>query len=165
MKRKHWGDKGSPGPERERAVVHVEDLMVRQVITVTRHQSAGHARDLMREHRVHAIPVVDHGTHDGEPIGVISATDLIDDVKDESLIGQVMTDHVYTVSPYAAPHIAARMMRKHHIHHLVVTHEQRVVGMLSSFDLLRLVEDKRFTMKNLPSAPKKKTWERRKGEE
>ena len=38
------------------------------------------------------------------------------------------------------------------IHHAVVTHEKKVVGMISSFDLLKLVEDHRFVMKNPPDA-------------
>ena len=46
-------------------------------------------------------------------------------------------------------------MRNHQIHHLVVTHEQKIVGVLSAFDLLKLVEDHRFVMKN-PSTPSKK---------
>ncbi len=38
-------------------------------------------------------------------------------------------------------------MRKHKIHHVVVTHEQEVVGIISSFDLLELVENRRFEAK------------------
>ena len=37
----------------------------------------------------------------------------------------------------------------------LVTHEQRVVGLLSAFDLLKLVEDHRFAMKN-PPTPRKR---------
>ena len=36
------------------------------------------------------------------------------------------------------------------------THEQKVVGLVSSFDLLKLVEEHRFTMKNPPAAPKRR---------
>ena len=43
--------------------------------------------------------------------------------------------------------IAARIMRKNKIHHVVVTHEKKVVGLISSFDLLKLVEGHRFVMK------------------
>ena len=55
--------------------------------------------------------------------------------------------------PGLAPGNAARMMRNHKIHHLVVTSEQQVIGMISSYDLLKLVEGRRFEMKN-PSTPK-----------
>jgi signal-transduction protein with cAMP-binding, CBS, and nucleotidyltransferase domain len=46
-------------------------------------------------------------------------------------------------------------MRNHHIHHLVVTHENEIVGVLSSFDLLQLVEDHRFAIKNPPTSSKR----------
>ena len=35
----------------------------------------------------------------------------------------------------------------HKVNHVVVTHEKKIVGILSSFDLLKLVEEHRFTMK------------------
>jgi signal-transduction protein with cAMP-binding, CBS, and nucleotidyltransferase domain len=159
MKRSHWGDKGSPGPEHDSGVVHVEELMHTPVMTVTRHQSVGHARELMAQHGVHSLPVV--GPED-EAVGILTTADLIDGVADETLIGNVMTRDVLTVARYAGPHQAARAMRNAKIHHLVVTHEHKVVGILSSFDLLRLVEDRRFVAKGLARGPRKASWEKRK---
>ena len=46
------------------------------------------------------------------------------------------------------------MMRNHRIHHAVVTDETKVVGVLSSFGLLKLVEEHRWVPKN-PPTPKK----------
>jgi signal-transduction protein with cAMP-binding, CBS, and nucleotidyltransferase domain len=46
------------------------------------------------------------------------------------------------------------MMRNNHIHHLAVTHEKKIIGMLSSYDLLKLVENHRCIPKNA-STPKK----------
>ena len=37
----------------------------------------------------------------------------------------------------------------------IVTEDKKVVGMVSSFDLLRLVEDHRFTMKQGPTPSRK----------
>lgn len=62
-----------------------------------------------------------------------------------------MSDKVYTIPQYNDVHQAARLMRNHHIHHVVVTHEKVVVGIISSFDLLELVEDHRFVMKPGPT--------------
>jgi CBS domain-containing protein len=158
MKRRFWGDKGSPGPERESGIVRVEDLMVSPVVTVTRHQSVGHARELIAQHGIHSLPVVGP---EGEALGIVTTADLIETVADETLLGNVMTREVICVARYADPELAARLMRKHHIHHLVVTHEKKVVGILSSFDLLRLVEDRRFVEKGMPRGPKKSSWEKR----
>ena len=143
-------------------VAQVSDLMTSSVITVTRHQTLDHARDLMERHGIHAVPVV---SQDHEAVGVLSSADLIGDLAGETLIGQVMTREVYTVPSYSGLHIAARMMRNHRIHHLIVTHEKKVVGIVSSFDLLRLVEDRRFVMKSQPSRPKKGGGARRKNED
>ena len=67
-----------------------------------------------------------------------------------------MTEKVYTVPKYDDVSTAARVMRNHHIHRVVVTHEQAVVGVLSSFDLLKLVEGHRFVAKNAPTPSKRK---------
>ena len=99
----------------------------------------------MQRNRIQAVPVVGP---DDEAVGIVTATDLIEDPKESSPVSQIMTERVYKVPAYNDVSVAARVMRKHRIHHVVVTHEQKVVGIISSFDLLRLVEDKRFEMKN-----------------
>ena len=157
MKRRFWGDKGAPGPERESALVRIGDVMTSQVISVTRHQSVGHVRTLLAEHGIHSVPVVDH---DGSAAGILTTTDLMASVADETLVGNVMTRDVETITPYADPALAARLMRKHGIHHLVVTHEHKVVGIVSTFDLLQLIEERRFIAKNVPTPPRKSAWEK-----
>lgn len=136
--------------------------MTRSVVTLTRHQTVDQARRAMSRHGIHSIPVVDAA---GEPIGIVTSTDLLDRRSGETLIGRFMTRKVYTVPRYADVHVAARMMRNHSIHHLVVTDEGKVVGMLSSFDLLALVEDKRFVARNAPSRPKRGGGGRRRDED
>ncbi|MEQ1895394.1 MAG: CBS domain-containing protein [Planctomycetota bacterium] len=157
MKRRFWGDKGAPGPERDSGLVRIEDVMTSQVISVTRHQTVGHVRALIAEHGIHSVPVVDP---DGSAAGILTTTDLVASVADETLVGNLMTCEVETITPYADPSLAARLMRKHGIHHLVVTHEHKVVGIVSSFDLLQLIEDRRFVAKNMPTPPRKSAWEK-----
>ncbi len=52
-----------------------------------------------------------------------------------------MSSPVLTLPPEAPPADAARTMREQGCHHIVVTRQNHVVGIVSSFDLLRLVED------------------------
>jgi len=132
--------------------VEINDLMVSEVLTATPSQTVQHVRQVMRNNNIHALPVVDS---DQQPVGIVSASDLLEDTADGAPISSIMNKKVYTVQQHSGPHIAARMMRNHHIHHIVVTHEHKVVGMLSSYDLLKLVEDHRFVMKNPPSDSKK----------
>ena len=130
----------------------IEDLVVRSVVTAQPHTSVGEVKKLMKKHGINTVPVID-GADQVE--GIVSSADLLDDTADDMPVSQIMTSKVYTVPLYSDVHIAARVMRNHQIHHLVVTHEQKIVGVLSAFDLLKLVEDHRFVMKN-PSTPSKK---------
>jgi len=150
------GSSSNPG------IATVADVMTERVMLVTRHQSIGHVRELMARHAIQSLPVVNA---ENEPIGIVTSTDLVGETSDEAPVGQLMTRAVYTIPKYADVHLAARMMRNHHIHHLVVTHEGVVVGLVSSFDLLRLIENKRFVQKNLPSRPRKGGGKRRREEE
>ncbi len=133
--------------------IKVEELMTRSVVTAQPHQSVEHVRNMLENNSISAVPVVDS---DGHPIGIVSMTDLAHDLKPGSPIKQIMTEKVYTVPQYDDTSIAARIMRNHSIHRVVVTHEQKVVGMLSAFDLLKLVESHRYVAKNAPTPSKRK---------
>ena len=133
--------------------VKVHDLMTASVVTAQPHQSVQHVRDMLENNHIGLAPVVDT---EGHPVGVISVTDLAHDLKAGSPIKSIMTEKVYTVPQYDDVSIAARIMRNHKIHHVIVTHEQKVVGVISSFDMLKLVEDHRYVAKNAPTPSKRK---------
>ena len=130
--------------------VKVNEIMVSGVMTTTASQTTGHVRKVMTQHRISSLPVVNPG---GEAVGIVTARDLLG-ASDTRSVGQVMSRKLHTVPQHADVSLAARIMRNHRIHHVVVVHEKKVVGILSSFDLLRLVEEHRFVMKNAPT-PKK----------
>ena len=133
--------------------ITIDEVMVRNVTTALPDDTVGGARTTMLEGNFHALPVVDD---DGHPVGVVTSNDLLEDVTDDMLLRDIVGQKIYTVPRYDGVHIAARLMRNHKIHHVVVTHEQRVVGVLSAFDLLKLVEDHRFKMKNASTPSKRK---------
>ncbi|MGI9273098.1 MAG: CBS domain-containing protein [Woeseiaceae bacterium] len=132
----------------------VADLMSKSVVTAEPHHSVEHVRNLMDRSNISSVPVVDS---DGHPVGVVSATDLAHDLKSGSAISAIMTKKVYVVPQYEDTSIAARIMRNHKIHHVVVTHEKEVVGILSAFDLLKLVEEHRYVAKNPPQKSQRKS--------
>lgn len=132
--------------------VRIADIMSSTVVTVQPHHSLAHVRKLMQRNDVHALPVT---STDGEVQGIVSSHDLIDSYKEHTPVSQIMVREVYTIPQYNDVHQAARLMRNHHIHHVVVTHEKKVVGILSSFDLLSLVEEHRFVMKGAPQNPRR----------
>jgi CBS domain-containing protein len=135
----------------------VAELMSATVVTAEPHQSVEHIRQLLDRNKISSVPVVDSA---GEPVGIISATDLAHDLKAGSPISNIMTEKVYVVPKYEDVSIAARVMRNHKIHHIVVTHEKKVVGILSAFDLLKLVEDHRYVAKNPPTKSARKSTKR-----
>lgn len=131
--------------------IKIHDLMHSPVYTLQRHNTVADARKLVQKRAVGSIPIVGS---DDELLGIVSTTDLAADLKDRTPLSSVMTRPVYSVPQYNDVHIAARVMRKNAVHHVVVTHEKKVVGILSSFDLLQLVENHRFVMKPPPARKK-----------
>jgi len=132
--------------------VKVNELMTESVVTTLPHKTVEHVRALLERNELSAVPIVDSNE---QPVGIVSATDLLPDLKPDSPISSIMTEKVYTVAQYDDVSTAARVMRNHKIHRVIVTHEQRVVGVLSSFDLLKLVEGHRFVAKNPPTGSKR----------
>ena len=131
----------------------VRDLMTESVITVESDATIDRVRRILQRNKVGALPVVDP---DGQPVGIVSATDLVPSLEGDSRVSAIMTEKVYTVPKYDDVSVAARIMRNHKIHRLVVTHEHRVVGMITTFDLLELVQGHRWVPKNPPSESHRK---------
>lgn len=138
----------------------VDDVMTPSVMTMTPHVTTGHVREVMNDKKVGCFPVVGP---EGEPVGIVTAADLLGGHAEGQPISQYMAEKLYTVPRYEDVAIAARIMRNHHIHHLVVVENKKVAGIVSSFDLLKLVEAHRFVMKNAPT-PNKKGGKRKKSE-
>ncbi|MBO3697095.1 cyclic nucleotide-binding/CBS domain-containing protein [Roseivirga sp. E12] len=132
--------------------IKIADLMVRNVVTTEPHKSIGHIKEIMTKNHISCVPVVNS---DNEPVGVVTTNDFKMNPGDSSPVSQLLSGHVYTVPAYNDVSVAAKVMRKHHFHHLIVTHEKEIVGIVSSFDLLSLLDEHKFTMKN-PPTPKKK---------
>lgn len=141
--------------------IKIEEIMKSRVITVTPHQTAGHVRELFEKNRINLVPVVGP---EKEVLGVVTSADLMRKLSDNKPVSQFMTEKVYTVPRYGDVELAARMMIKHKIHHLVVIDEKKLAGVLSSFDLLQMLEGKRFVIKNAPTPKSRGGGKRNKAE-
>ncbi|MEM8891280.1 MAG: CBS domain-containing protein [Bacteroidota bacterium] len=131
----------------------IADLMVKNVVTTQAHKSIGHLRGIMQNNRISSVPVVNS---ENEPIGIVTSNDLSrPDLNDASPVSTLLSGHVYKVPAYNDISIAAKVMRKHKFHHLLVMHEQELVGIISAFDLLQLLDEHKFVMKNPPTKNKK----------
>ncbi len=141
----------------------VKDIMARDVITAQPDDPLSEAVALMFENQVSAMPVVDNR---GRCKGILSTTDLVavfrkqatGQVEPEELdqfaedlanasqrgsrlgnrkVAEVMTADVVTVSLENTVLEATREMLRNRVHRLVVVDvQERVIGILSTMDLL-----------------------------
>jgi len=135
----------------------VRDVMTAPVATVGEDTSFKHVAEIMAEHGVGALPVLDAG---GRVVGIVSQIDLLrkeeyqDDPKaprpplfshdgrsrSAGLTAKdVMSLPVVTIAPEASVVAAARALDRGHVGHLVVTHpDGTIAGIISPRDLLKV---------------------------
>jgi len=64
----------------------------------------------------------------------------VTDYDDVLPVSRIMTSPLHTLEPGAEVAVAARLMREHGHHHVVILDQGRIVGIVSSLDLLRVIE-------------------------
>jgi len=115
----------------------VQDLMTRAVITVKPDQQMGEVTRVMNRGAVRHLAVVDDAQ---QLLGVISAHDV--HVSAATLASNAMSRTPITVAPSTPASEAVVEMLKHSINSLpVVDAERRLVGILTSTDLLMVAYD------------------------
>ena len=131
----------------------VSDVMTREVVTVEPETSFREVIRIIKDSRVHALPVVDaHGT----VLGVVAESDLL--VRQEqtegrvrrpwrrhgrarlagTTAGEVMTSPAITIDPGQTLGQAARTLHKRHVGRLLVVDGGRLVGIVTRSDLLSI---------------------------
>jgi CBS domain-containing protein len=113
------------------------DVMTSGVVAIKEDETLGEARERMESLGIHALPVTDRF---GVLLGIVSSEDLLRGHEPTLPVPRVMTSPVHTLPPESDTRAAAALMRKHRHHHLVVLDGQKIVGMVSSLDLLGLLE-------------------------
>lgn len=117
----------------------ISEIMSATVILAKPSYTIRNVRELMERHRIHAVPVVDSSS-DKIVRGIVTSADLARFSGDETPVEHAMSGEVKTLRADAEANEAARLMRAHKIHHIVVTDQDRVIGIVSSLDLLSLLE-------------------------
>ena len=119
--------------------VTVAHVMSSKVFFADLNHSVDHVRDLMAAKHIHAVPIVGKNR---KILGIVTTADLARRLEDNEPIRHVMSDLVVTIPATEPVSEAAKKMRERRIHHLLVTDGGKAVGIVSTFDLLRLVEEK-----------------------
>jgi CBS domain-containing protein len=122
----------------------VRDLMAQGVVTARPDHTVDYVRRQMRTLEINAVPVADP---DGKPLGIVRSGDfLVPGLEGSARVDQVMKSEAPTIEGNVSLRDAARLMIEKRAHHLLVTQDGKIVGMLSSFDFLELIATRRFEM-------------------
>jgi len=130
----------------------VGDVMTTNVVSVTRDASYKRIAQLLHEHKLTALPVVEP---DGRVTGVVSEADLLTRQERRAATGRLrpparakteartaaglMTSPAVTIGPDALLGAAARLMSQHHVKRLpVVDGKDKLIGIVSRADLVRV---------------------------
>ena len=121
----------------------LESLASKIVVTANPDTTAARAAQLMREHHVGSLVVVDAKTGDGKAIGIVTDRDLVLAVMAEELdpalftVGDIMSTDLVTVPASADLIDATRLLHERRVRRLIVTDDAgRVVGLATLEDIL-----------------------------
>lgn len=113
----------------------VSDIMISPVVVTQKNKTVKHLRELINRKKINAIPVL---TMEGEIEGIVTIRDIIAESNNDKLVEDIMTIKPHVVSIESRLQDAAKMMIKHHVHHLIVMDNGQVVGILSAMDYVNL---------------------------
>ncbi len=134
---------------KKRHLTEVQDWMRENPVTIAPDATLAAAQELMSEHEVRRLPVVERG----ELIGIITNSDILRQIPstaDESdddtrllltqrTVREVMTYSPMTINPSATIQEAAERMLEYQVSGLPVVRNGKVVGIITESDIFRLV--------------------------
>ncbi len=128
-------------------MIKARDVMTTSLVTVHPTDTVGRAVDLLLRHRISGLPVVDDQMR---LVGIVSEHDLLhllfDTAHENEQVSLFMNPNVETVRESdSVVSVAERFFDKMY-RRLPVTRGNRLVGMISRHDLIRLIRDVRSTL-------------------
>lgn len=141
-------------------MLKVKDLMTRDLLTLAPNTTIREAAEILATEHVSGAPVV----HAGKPLGMISARDLLEfiaalpadpdavsggmdhGILDDHTVEEAMTrGPLTTVAPDAPAARAAELMQQEQVHRLPVVEHDRLVGIITTTDLVKAVADRKLS--------------------
>lgn len=114
----------------------IDEVMGATVIACSAMERLGPVRERMVQAGIECLPVLDDH---GAVCGIVTATDLLERPDPGEAVQAAMTTPVITIDPSTTTVQAAETMLRHRLHHLVVVAGGLPRGVISSFDLLRVL--------------------------
>jgi len=133
--------------------MYVGRKMTTKIVTVAPETTMVKARDLLREHNIKQVPVLDR---QGRLVGILTDRDIrsawaspattlsiyeLTYVLQKLTVESVMVKNVITATPDASIERAAKIMHDHRIGSLPVVEGDKVVGIITSTDLMEVLLD------------------------
>ena len=129
--------------------MRVRDVMTKDVVTLVESEKLLVADDVMRLGRIRHLPIVDAS---GKLVGIVTQRDLFHSgllrvlgsgasersAREVIVVGEAMHPDVVTTTPDAPLAEAARVMLDHKVGCLVVLEHERIVGILTETDFVKL---------------------------
>ena len=111
--------------------MRIQDVMSKSVISIDPKTAVGVARERLHTDEIDHLVVIDGK----RVVGVVSGKDVVR-ADDQKPVADVMSRHVVTVKPDATLRRAAGIMRGRAIGCLPVLDEEKLVGIVTTSDLL-----------------------------
>jgi len=128
---------------------HARQLMTARVVVATQDTSLAEAARLLAGVETSGLPIIDAA---GQVVGIVTESDLLEALLSpeavETPIHELMTTHVVTVDEFTPADNVIRLLRERRFHHLPVTRQGQVVGLITPQDVIRY-----FVEHELPLPP------------
>lgn len=120
----------------------IEDVMVEEVVSVSENATVWEAAELMDKHEIGCLVVVEKE----KPVGIVTETDMVKKVilgfidPEETKVGEIMSRPLVVGNPEMDVDEASRVMRRRKIKKLPVVKKGRLVGLVTTTDIVRSPE-------------------------
>lgn len=123
----------------------ISSMMTKQTVSVAMDDSITQVENVLRSNNLSAVPVLERAN--GAALGIISSRDLTRfhfEKKDAGAVHawEICSYKPLEVSPDALASEVARLMLSKGVHHILVTENRAIVGIVSALDFVRqFIED------------------------
>jgi len=127
----------------------VEDVMVEDVVSVSEKATVREAAELMNKHEIGCLVVVKKG----KPVGIVTETDMVKRVilkpldPEKTEVSEIMSEPLVVGNPQMDVDEASKLMRNRKIKKLPVVEKGRLVGLVTTTDLVRSPEVMKMMIK------------------
>lgn len=125
-------------------MAQVRDIMEKNVITIEKDKNALDAAKVLNEKAISFLVVVE----DKQPIGIVTERDFVrkiivdDKTASKVPLQEIMSPKFRSVGPDTPIEDAAQKMLNNNIRRLVVTEDEKLVGVITQTDLTRYLRSK-----------------------